>query len=51
MTTRPAEKAGYWYKSEASVLKNELQGYLAAVPDTVDGAPLPIAGARVIIAP
>ncbi|RBR25001.1 uncharacterized protein FIESC28_02271 [Fusarium coffeatum] len=51
MATRPAEKAGHWYKAKPTVLKNELQKYLAAVPDTVDGAPVPISGARVVIAP
>ncbi|KAF4990951.1 hypothetical protein FGRMN_8142 [Fusarium graminum] len=51
MATRPAEKAGFWYKSSPSVLKQELQQFLSAVPDAFDGVPLPVAGARVVIAP
>ncbi|KAF4970514.1 hypothetical protein FSARC_2482 [Fusarium sarcochroum] len=51
MATRPAEKAGHWYKSRPAVLKNELKNYLAAVPDSIDGVPVPVAGARVVIAP
>lgn len=49
--TRPAKKAGTWYEKDATVLKNELEGYLEIVPDSVDGAPVPIPGARVVIAP
>ncbi|KAF4449122.1 hypothetical protein F53441_7518 [Fusarium austroafricanum] len=51
MTTRPASKAGTWYKLEGKELLAELQSYLAAVPGSLDGASLPIPGARVIIAP
>ncbi|KAM0258130.1 hypothetical protein ACHAPA_011393 [Fusarium lateritium] len=51
MATRPAEKAGFWYKSTASVLKQELQNYLSDVPASSDGVSLPVAGARVVIAP
>ncbi|KAJ4271365.1 hypothetical protein NW762_000067 [Fusarium torreyae] len=50
-TTRPAAKAGSWYKDESQLLLRELQNYLAAVPESLDGASLPIPGARVIIAP
>ncbi|KAF4343701.1 hypothetical protein FBEOM_2374 [Fusarium beomiforme] len=50
-TTRPAAKAGWWYNGETKVLLPELQSYLAAVPESLDGVPLPIPGARVIIAP
>ncbi|KAF9770543.1 hypothetical protein IL306_011894 [Fusarium sp. DS 682] len=50
-TTRPAAKAGSWYKKETEILLPELQSYLAEVPESLDGAPLPIPGARVIIAP
>jgi predicted class III extradiol MEMO1 family dioxygenase len=51
MATRPAEKAGFWYKSKPSVLKHELQNYLSDVPDSFDGVSLPVAGARLVIAP
>jgi len=50
-TTRPATKAGTWYKRQENLLLDELKKYLAAVPESVDGAPVPISGARVIIAP
>ncbi|KAF4441312.1 hypothetical protein FACUT_2814 [Fusarium acutatum] len=50
-TTRPALKAGSWYKKDAEPLRRELQNYLAAVPESLDGVALPIPGARVIIAP
>lgn len=51
MGTRPASKAGSWYEGEADKLAKDLDGHLAKVPETVDGSPLPIPGARVIIAP
>ncbi|KAJ3522352.1 hypothetical protein NM208_g12897 [Fusarium decemcellulare] len=51
MATRPAEKAGLWYNGDPEVLKQELQEYLAAVPESVDQVPVPIPGARVVIAP
>lgn len=51
MATRPAKKAGHWYQGIPDDLETELKGYLADVPSTVDGRQLPIAGARVIIAP
>ncbi|KAL6919761.1 hypothetical protein ACHAP8_008439 [Fusarium lateritium] len=50
-TTRPATKAGTWYKGEHQKLLDELKEYLAAVPESLNGASLPIPGARVIIAP
>ncbi|KAF5629271.1 hypothetical protein F52700_7589 [Fusarium sp. NRRL 52700] len=50
-TIRPAEKAGSWYKKDPANLRLELQNYLAAVPESLDGVALPIPGARVIIAP
>ncbi|KAM0342681.1 hypothetical protein ACHAPU_009291 [Fusarium lateritium] len=50
-TTRPAAKAGTWYKKDKQQLLLELQSYLLAVPESLDGVPLPIPGARVIIAP
>ncbi|CAM1504352.1 Fc.00g019430.m01.CDS01 [Cosmosporella sp. VM-42] len=51
MATRPAGKAGTWYLRKPQHLQSQLNGFLADVPETVDGSPLPIAGARVIIAP
>jgi predicted class III extradiol MEMO1 family dioxygenase len=50
-TTRPASKAGTWYKRNGQQLLLELQNYLAAVPESLDGVSLPIPGARVVIAP
>jgi predicted class III extradiol MEMO1 family dioxygenase len=50
-TTRPATKAGTWYKREYHLLLDELKRYLAAVPESLNGVSLPIPGARVIIAP
>ncbi|KAM6537341.1 hypothetical protein FALCPG4_003267 [Fusarium falciforme] len=49
--TRPAKKAGTWYLKDADALRGELEGYLAAVPESIDGAHVPIPGARIVIAP
>ncbi|KAH0529989.1 hypothetical protein TsFJ059_004674 [Trichoderma semiorbis] len=51
METRPASKAGSWYKKTPADLVKDLDKYLAKVPETVDGSSLPIPGARIIIAP
>lgn len=51
MTTRNASHAGSWYKSSRSLLANELQEYLDAVPSVIADQPLPVPGARIIIAP
>ncbi|KAL2675133.1 hypothetical protein Neosp_011313 [[Neocosmospora] mangrovei] len=51
MATRPAEKAGHWYKARPAQLKEELQNYLAAVPQSIDGVPVPVSSARIVIAP
>lgn len=51
MGTRAPGKAGSWYPRALADLDDQLNGYLAAVPDTIDGSPLPIAGARIVIAP
>ncbi|CZS97807.1 hypothetical protein WAI453_008842 [Rhynchosporium graminicola] len=51
MTTRSASHAGSWYSSRSSTLSNELEQWLAQVPDTIDGTQLPVPGARIIIAP
>ncbi|KAH7269556.1 MEMO1 family [Fusarium redolens] len=50
-TIRPAEKAGEWYDKDPAKLRLELQSYLTAVPESLDGVSLPIPGARVVIAP
>ncbi|EKD17169.1 uncharacterized protein L3040_005391 [Drepanopeziza brunnea f. sp. 'multigermtubi'] len=51
MSTRSASHAGSWYSSGKDKLSNELDQWLAQVPDSIDGTQLPVAGARVIIAP
>ncbi|KAH7156188.1 MEMO1 family [Dactylonectria macrodidyma] len=63
MTTRPAGKAGPWvdrrnkeevngwYIEDSEDLQQQLSGFLAAVPDSLDGVSLPIPGARIVIAP
>ncbi|WAO84120.1 Hypothetical protein NCS54_00132600 [Fusarium falciforme] len=49
--TRPAQKAGSWYEGDPRILRQQLESYLAAVPASVDGASVPIPGARIVIAP
>ncbi|KAH6608941.1 hypothetical protein Trco_002287 [Trichoderma cornu-damae] len=49
--TRPASKAGSWYEGVPKTLAGDIDGYLAKVPATIDDSPLPIPGARIIIAP
>ncbi|KAI9743661.1 MAG: hypothetical protein M1818_002977 [Claussenomyces sp. TS43310] len=51
MSTRAASHAGSWYTSRPSALSAELDGWLAQVPDIIEGKSVPIEGARVIIAP
>lgn len=51
MAIRPASKAGTWYERSPDVLENQLKKFMAAVPDSIDGVPLPIPGARIVIAP
>ncbi|KAM0546990.1 hypothetical protein ACHAPJ_010533 [Fusarium lateritium] len=51
MATRPAQKAGTWYEEDPRVLRQQLEGYLAAVPGSIDGVSVPISGARIVIAP
>lgn len=51
MATRPAGKAGSWYPRALDDLEGQLNGYLAKVPENVDGSPVPIADARIVIAP
>lgn len=49
--TREATHADSWYEGRPKVLSHQLQEFLDDVPTTVDGKQLPIAKARVIIAP
>jgi len=51
MKTRPASHAGSWYEDRPSTLASELDGWLARVPEALDGSDLPIPDARAIIAP
>ncbi|KAF5671027.1 hypothetical protein FHETE_4283 [Fusarium heterosporum] len=51
MATRPAQKAGTWYEDDPTVLRQHLEGYLADVPESINGDPVPIPGARIVIAP
>ncbi|KAJ0137221.1 MEMO1 family protein C4H3.04c [Colletotrichum tanaceti] len=49
--TRRPGKQGEWYLGDAKELREQLDGFLADVPDRIDGNALPVPGARVIIAP
>ncbi|EPS42192.1 hypothetical protein H072_3822 [Dactylellina haptotyla CBS 200.50] len=50
--SRPASHAGSWYTDDREDLDKELNGYLARVPDSIDGVgTIPPDGSRVIIAP
>lgn len=51
MDTRLAKKAGSWYQAAEDDLMRDINKFLAKVPETVDDSPLPIPGARIIIAP
>ncbi|KAI9891750.1 MAG: hypothetical protein M1814_002500 [Vezdaea aestivalis] len=52
MSARPATHAGSWYSSSKATLSQELDDYLAAVPDKLpSGETLPIDGGRIIVAP
>ncbi|KAI9684684.1 MAG: hypothetical protein M1829_000058 [Trizodia sp. TS-e1964] len=49
---RAATHAGSWYSSSARTLSRELDAWLALVPTALDNiGPLPVPGARMIIAP
>jgi len=48
---REASHADSWYEGDPSSLDADLDGFLASVPDSLNGSQLPIPGARVIIAP
>ncbi|KAG8533062.1 uncharacterized protein KY384_001845 [Bacidia gigantensis] len=52
MTTRTASHAGSWYTGDGQVLSEELEGWLNDVNSQIeDVGKIPLAGARVIIAP
>lgn len=48
---REAGKAGSWYTNKVKDLAEQISGFFADVPETVDDFSLPIPGARIIIAP
>lgn len=51
MTSRTASHAGSWYTEDSTTLSTELDQFLERVPSSVEGHQVPVAGARVIIAP
>ncbi|KAL4878369.1 MEMO1 family [Aspergillus karnatakaensis] len=52
MGTRAASHSGSWYSDDRRVLTNQLDQWLAQVPDNIERlGSLPIPGARIIIAP
>lgn len=52
MVRRKASHAGSWYTDNAPVLSQQLDGWIAEVPNSIDGVgTVPKPGARVIIAP
>lgn len=51
MATRPASKAGSWYLGDPRRLRARLDEYLALVRQQDPSLPVPVPGARVIIAP
>jgi len=52
MSDRQATHSGSWYTSVKGTLNSQLESWLKAVPDSIDGiGKLPVPGARVIIAP
>lgn len=51
LNTRPPGKQGSWYLRDPEKLQEQLEGFLAQVPDQIDESELPIPGARIIIAP
>lgn len=48
---REAGKAGSWYTNRVKDLAEQISGFFANVPETIDDFSLPIPGARIIIAP
>lgn len=52
MPFRRAFHAGSWYSDRRRTLTDQLDGWLAQVPDNLEHVgSLPVSGARVIIAP
>jgi predicted class III extradiol MEMO1 family dioxygenase len=52
MGTRAASHSGSWYSDDRCALTDQLDQWLAQVPDTIEGlGSLPVPGARIIIAP
>ncbi|KAE8149359.1 MEMO1 family [Aspergillus avenaceus] len=52
MQSREASHAGSWYSDNQRTLTRQLDQWLAQVPNDIEGiGPLPVSGARVIIAP
>ncbi|KAI9785439.1 MAG: hypothetical protein M1816_000409 [Peltula sp. TS41687] len=52
MTTRSASHAGSWYSASKATLSSQLDQWLDQVPSSIEGVgPLPVSGARIIIAP
>lgn len=51
MSVRPAAKAGSWYDDNAVKLETQLMNYMDEVPETIDGVPVPVSGAKIVIAP
>lgn len=52
MTVRRPFHAGSWYEDDREVLTAQLDGWLAAVPNEIEGlGPLPVRDARIIIGP
>ncbi|TVY81583.1 Protein MEMO1 [Lachnellula suecica] len=51
MTSRVASHAGSWYTADPTTLSAELDENLGKVPTSIEGHPVPVPGARVIIAP
>ncbi|KAI0178937.1 UPF0103-domain-containing protein [Hypoxylon sp. FL1284] len=49
--TREASHAFSWYDGDPDALSDQLDKFLADVPDTVDGSSLPIPKAKIVIAP
>lgn len=52
MQSREASHAGSWYSDNQRTLTHQLDGWLAQVPNSIEGiGSLPVPGARIIIAP
>ena len=52
MATRQASHAGSWYTQQETTLSQQLDDWLAKVPETIqDVGSIPRPGARIIIAP